>query len=103
MGQRRGVREFHAPRSGPPSEEVFLNKASQDKQALAEAKFKRKEIQARDGVKATTEYEAAGAAIRQKTARLRALRLAKEEADKQAAAEAAPQKAKEPKGGKKKL
>jgi hypothetical protein len=63
---------------------------SQDKaaQARAEASFKRKEQQARDGKLATIEYEAAAKATREKTARLRALRLAKEakEAAEKAAA-----------------
>jgi hypothetical protein len=56
-------------------------------QALADSKFKRKEQQLRDGAKATAEYEAAGHAMRAKTEKLRALRLAKEAADKKAAEE----------------
>jgi hypothetical protein len=47
----------------------------------AEASFKRKELQAREGVKAMAEYEAAQSATREKTKRLRELRLAKEAAD----------------------
>ena len=43
----------------------------------AEARFKQ-EARALDGQKAMTEYEAQVLAIREKTARLRALRLAKE-------------------------
>ncbi len=43
----------------------------------AEENFKREE-QGRDGRKAMSEYEARTVAIREKTARLRALRLAKE-------------------------
>jgi hypothetical protein len=43
----------------------------------AEARFKQ-EARALDGRKAMTEYEAQVLAIREKTARLRALRLAKE-------------------------
>jgi hypothetical protein len=39
---------------------------------------KKREQQARDGAKAMAEYEAAGRATREKTARLKALRLAKE-------------------------
>jgi hypothetical protein len=62
-------------------------------QALAEAKFKRKEMQARDGAKAIAEYQAAQAAERKKTDRLRALRLAKEAAEAKAAADAASAKA----------
>jgi hypothetical protein len=44
--------------------------------ARAEAQFKRKEQQARDGEQARAEYDAQQQAIREKTARLRALRLA---------------------------
>jgi hypothetical protein len=58
--------------------------------ALAEAKFKRKEVQARDASKAMAEYEAGQAATRAKTARLRALREAREAEDLKAAAEALP-------------
>jgi hypothetical protein len=49
----------------------------------AEAAF-RKEQQAREGAKAWVEYEAGMRATHEKTARLRALRLAKEAADKEA-------------------
>jgi len=47
----------------------------------AEAKFKRKEAQALAGAKAMAEYEAASRAVIEKTARLKALRLAKEAAE----------------------
>ena len=53
----------------------------------AEAKFKRRQDQARDGMKAAAEYEASAIATREKTARLRALREAKETADAKAEAE----------------
>jgi hypothetical protein len=46
--------------------------------AKAEATFKRKQEQARDGAKAMSEYIAEQAAVRARTERLRALRLAKE-------------------------
>jgi hypothetical protein len=52
----------------------------------AEASFKKKELQAREGAKAMADYEAVGRAVEKKTARLKALRLAKEEASRQAAA-----------------
>ncbi len=55
-------------------------KSAQDR---AEASFK-KEQRAREGVKAMAEYEAAGIAVRAKTARLKALRLAKETANETA-------------------
>ena len=49
----------------------------------AEAAF-RKEQQARDGAKAMLEYEAGMRAVQEKTARLRALRLAKQAAEQEA-------------------
>ena len=54
----------------------------------AEAKFKRKEAQALEGAKAMADYEAVNRAIVEKTARLKALRLAKEAAE--AGTKAAP-------------
>jgi hypothetical protein len=44
----------------------------------AEAAFKKKEQQLREGQQAIAEYEAAQSATREKTARLRALRLARD-------------------------
>lgn len=58
---------------------------SDQTKARAEAAFK-KEERARDGAKAWTEHEAAARATLEKTARLRALRLAKEAADQNAGA-----------------
>jgi hypothetical protein len=49
--------------------------------AKAEANFK-KEARAKEGAKAMMEYQASGRMIREKTERLKALRLAKEAADK---------------------
>ena len=46
-----------------------------DLKASAEAKFKKKELQRLDGRAAMVEYEAAGRATVDKTARLKALRL----------------------------
>ena len=46
----------------------------------AEAIFKKKEERLREGQQAMAEYEAARAATREKTARLRALRLARDAA-----------------------
>jgi hypothetical protein len=63
----------------------------------AEASFKRKEVQAREASKAMADYQAAHAATREKTARLKALRLEKEAADR-AADEQAPAKPAKPKG-----
>jgi hypothetical protein len=56
----------------------------------AQAAFHKKEIQARDGATARALYQAAVNAERPKTERLRALRLAKEAADREAAANAPP-------------
>jgi hypothetical protein len=60
--------------------------------ARAEASFKRKEEQAQEGAKAWAEYEAQRRAVAEKTERLRALRLAREAADKEAAQQAATKK-----------
>ena len=48
----------------------------------AEAIFKKKQERLLDGQKATAEYEAARLAMREKTERLRALRLARDAARK---------------------
>jgi hypothetical protein len=56
---------------------------SSDARARAEASF-RKEERAKDGAKAMMEYQAHGRFVRDKMAKLRALRLAKEAAEKQA-------------------
>jgi hypothetical protein len=63
----------------------LANSSTKEAQARAEASFKRKELQARDGKLAMNEYNAAGNATREKTARLKALRLAKEAAELEAA------------------
>jgi hypothetical protein len=49
-------------------------------QARAEAAFKKKELQQVEGRKAWADYEAERSAVREKTARLRALRLARDAA-----------------------
>jgi hypothetical protein len=61
-----------------------LPKAKGDRER-AEAQFDKKLQAQQAGAKAMSEYEAAGAAVRARTAKLRALRLAKEAADKEAA------------------
>jgi hypothetical protein len=53
-----------------------LNTDAKRARDRAEAAFKKKEQQLREGQQAMAEYEAARAATREKTARLRALRLA---------------------------
>ena len=64
----------------------------------AQAAFHKKEAQAREGATAMAEYKAAGNAERTKTERLRALRLAKEAADREAALRAPPPPPKPAKG-----
>jgi hypothetical protein len=54
---------------------------SDEARARAEASFK-KEERAKEGAKAMLEYQAKGRSEREKTERLRALRLAKEAADR---------------------
>jgi hypothetical protein len=68
---------------------VSSSKSTRDMER-AQAAFHKKEIQAREGASATAEYKAAGQAERAKTERLRALRLAKEAADREAATNAPP-------------
>jgi hypothetical protein len=72
-------------------------KTTQEKSAQdverAQAAFQKKEIQAREGKVAMAEYIAANKAEREKTAKLRALRLAKEERDRQDAVKLAEKKA----------
>jgi hypothetical protein len=60
---------------------MLANSSKEDLAKRAEASFK-KEERAREGAKAMQEYEAEGRAVLKNTARLRALRLAKEAADK---------------------
>ena len=67
-----------------------MSNHSKDAQAKAEASFKRKADQARDGKLAAAEYEAAGRAMRERTAKLREQRLAKEAADAAEAGAAKP-------------
>ncbi len=55
---------------------------SSEARARAEASF-RKEERAKDGAKAMMEYQTNSKFVREKTARLKALRLAKEAADKE--------------------
>jgi hypothetical protein len=59
---------------------ILANNSTEALKKRAEASFK-KEERAQEGAKAMQEYETEGRAVRQKTARLRALRLAKEAAE----------------------
>ena len=65
--------------------------ADRSKIDAAQAGFK-KLLRDQDGKKAMSEYETEGAAVRAKTERLRALRLAREAAEAQAPAKKAPAK-----------
>jgi hypothetical protein len=64
-----------------PQKEIILTAASDEARTRAEASFK-KEERAKEGAKAMMEYQANSRMVREKTERLRALRLAKEAADK---------------------
>jgi hypothetical protein len=68
---------------------VFVSKSPKDMER-AQAAFHKKEMQQREGAVAMAEYNAANTAMRAKTERLRALRLAKEAADAEAAEKAPP-------------
>jgi hypothetical protein len=61
-----------------------LDRTSQQTHERAEKLFNKKEEQQREGRKAMAEYEAAQQAMREKTAKLRALRLARDAAGLQA-------------------
>ena len=54
---------------------------SEDAMACAEARFKRKQEQAREGAIARAQYEAERLAVAEKTKHLRALRLAREQSE----------------------
>jgi hypothetical protein len=62
--------------------ETILTTRSNEARTRAEASF-RKEERAKDGAKAMMEYQANIRMVREKTERLKALRLAKETADKE--------------------
>jgi hypothetical protein len=66
---------------------MTLTTKSDEARARAEASFK-KEERAREGAKAMMEYQANSQKVREKTERLKALRLAKEAAEKERAASA---------------
>jgi hypothetical protein len=65
-------------------QETDLATLSKEARERAEQKFRKKEIEARDASKAMAEYQAGLVAQREKTARLRALREAKEAAERAA-------------------
>jgi hypothetical protein len=61
-----------------------VKSGSNETRARAEASFKKDE-RARDGAKAMMEYQANARMVRERTEKLKALRLAKEQADKERA------------------
>jgi len=65
--------------------------SSKENQAKAEAQFHQTLKKAHDAKQAVSQYEAAARAVDEKTAKLRALRLAKEAAEAKAAAEKQPE------------
>ena len=67
-----------------PKKETALATEPNEARARAEASF-RKEERAKEGAKAMMQYQANSRMIREKTERLKALRLAKEAADKEQA------------------
>jgi hypothetical protein len=69
----------------------MMTDSSKEARARADARFKRSQTQAREGAEAAAQYEAAGKQLRERTERLKALRLAREAA---AAAEVPAPKAK---------
>jgi hypothetical protein len=78
-----------------PAKEPILSKNPKDVMERAEASFK-KEERARDGAKAMRDYEAESRAVHEKTARLKALRLAKEAADQKPIGKKAARQSKTP-------
>lgn len=80
-----------------------MSKPTRDASPDAALKLKRRQDQARDGLKAAAEYEAAAVALRAKTAKLRAQRLEREAADAAEAAANPPEVAVKKKKSKKKV
>jgi len=75
--------DIHGLVGGSTATEMTLTNNSGDARTMAEAKFRKQELQASEGAKARAEYDGAQRAVADKTARLKALRLAKEEAARQ--------------------
>ena len=63
---------------------------SKEARDRAEASFKKQEQRAREGAKAMADYEAEGRATREKTVRLKSLRMAKQAAGKEVVEENEP-------------
>jgi hypothetical protein len=89
------------PAAQRPQTESPLSTDTQNTRDRAEARFDRLQRQKREGEAAAKDYEAQSKSVDAKTARLKALRLAKEAADAEAAAAAPPKPAKAAKTTKK--
>jgi hypothetical protein len=76
--------------------ETTLANNSKEARDRAEASFKKQEQRAREGAKAMADYEAEGRAMREKTARLKSLRMAKQAAGKEVVAESEPATSRSP-------
>ena len=63
---------------------------SKEARDRAESSFKKQEQRAREGAKAMADYEAEGRATREKTARLKSLRMAQQAGGNTVLAETAP-------------
>jgi len=72
------------------SKEAILANNSKEARDRAESSFKKQEQRAREGAKAMADYEAEGRAMREKTARLKSLRMAQQAAGNTVLAETAP-------------
>jgi hypothetical protein len=72
---------------------MMMNKRSDEGRARAEALFKRREQQSKESEKVWAEHAAAGRAADANRAKLKALRLARDTADKGAVAGKKPKKA----------
>jgi hypothetical protein len=80
-----GLAALSLDRAWRKKETTFV-RGSQAARRQAEAIFRQKELPVREGAKAVADQEAVDSDVEKKTARLKALRLAKEEAGRQAAA-----------------
>jgi hypothetical protein len=72
------------------SKESTLANNSKEARDRAEYSFKKQEQRAREGAKAMADYEAEGRATREKTARLKSLRMAQQAGGNTVLAETAP-------------
>ena len=76
--------------------EITLANNSKEARDKAEANAKKQEQRAREGAKAMADYEAEGRAVRERTAKLKSLRLAKEAAEREAGPKPVTSKKKSP-------